>query len=33
MTEEGAQELTEATERWVHVRQIIDSLLLQDGSE
>ncbi|MHA7993181.1 PadR family transcriptional regulator [Collinsella sp. BM28] len=33
MTVEGAQELTDATERWIHVRQIIDSLLLQDGSE
>ncbi len=31
MTEEGARELTEATERWVNVRHIIDRLLKQEG--
>lgn len=32
ITAEGLQELTEATDRWVHVRQIIDRLLMQEGS-
>ncbi len=33
LTDTGAQELVEATERWVHVRGIIDRLLIMDGSE
>lgn len=32
ITMEGAQELSEATKRWVHVRRIIDRLLKQEGS-
>lgn len=32
MTPEGLRELTEATDRWVHVRRIIDRLLVQEGS-
>lgn len=31
ITEEGREELGEATERWVRVRTIIDRLLRQDG--
>lgn len=32
ITAEGLQELTEATDRWVHVRQIVDRLLVQERS-
>ena len=31
ITEAGRDELGQATERWVHVRTIIDRLLRQDG--
>lgn len=31
LTPSGAHELIEATERWVHVRRIIDRLLKQEG--
>lgn len=33
LTDSGAQELVEATERWKRVRGIIDRLLIMDGSE
>lgn len=33
LTDSGAQELVEATERWKRVRGIIDRLLIRDGSE
>ena len=33
LTDAGAQELVEATERWERVRGIIDRLLIMDGSE
>ncbi len=31
MTDEGARELVQATNRWVNVRRIIDRLLKQEG--
>ncbi len=31
MTNQGAQELSDATERWINVRNIIDRLLKQEG--
>ena len=33
VTDAGKTELNVATERWVHVREIIDRLLKQDGGE
>jgi len=33
LTDAGARELVEATERWERVRGIIDRLLIMDGSE
>ena len=33
VTDAGKTELSAATERWVHVREIIDRLLKQDGGE
>ena len=33
VTQAGARELKEATERWVRVRDIIDHLLMQDGGD
>ena len=33
VTDAGKTELNAATERWVHVREIIDRLLKQDGGE
>lgn len=33
ITDDGRQELQEATARWIHVREIIDRLLHVDGGE